>query len=52
MYTAMVVRAALSVPQDVREERAQRLLEKAEETCLVTNSLTSAKRLEAVVTHA
>ena len=52
LFTEFVVRATLSVPQDVREERAQRLLEKAEETCLVTNSLTSAKRLEAVVTHA
>ena len=48
-FTEFVVHATLTVPQDTREERAQRLLEKAEETCLVTNSLSSATRLDAKV---
>ena len=48
-FTEFVVHATLTVPEDTREERAQRLLEKAEETCLVTNSLTSTRRLDAVV---
>lgn len=48
-FTEFVVHATLTVPQDTREERAQRLLEKAEETCLVTNSLTSKRRLDAKV---
>ena len=51
-FTEFVVHATLSVPQDTREERAQRLLEKAEETCLVTNSLTSKTRLNAKVVPA
>jgi len=51
-FTEFVVRATLSVPQDTREERAHRLLEKAEETCLITNSLTSTTTLDAVVLKA
>lgn len=51
-FTEFVVHAMLSVPHDVREERAHRLLEKAEESCLVTNSLTSTTRLDAVVSKA
>ena len=48
-FTEFLVNATLTVPEDTREERAQRLLEKAEESCLVTNSLTSTRRLNAVV---
>lgn len=51
-FTEFVVHATLSVPQDTREERAHRLLEKAEESCLVTNSLTGTTRLDAVVMKA
>ncbi len=51
-FTEFVVNATLTVPEDTREERAQRLLEKAEESCLVTNSLTSTRRLNAVVQRA
>jgi len=51
-FTEFVVNATLTVPEDTREERAQRLLEKAEESCLVTNSLTSTTRLNAVVQRA
>jgi len=48
-FTEFVVRAALAVPQETNEERAHRLLEKAEENCLITNSLTGATHLEASV---
>ena len=33
------MRARLTVPAGANEDRARRLLEKAEKTCLVTNSL-------------
>lgn len=48
-FTEFVIHARLSVPEDTREERARRLLEKAEESCLVTNSLTSTTRLDAAI---
>jgi peroxiredoxin-like protein len=48
-FTEFVVHAILSVPQDANEDRAHRLLEKAEETCLITNSLSSTIRLDADV---
>ena len=51
-FTEFLVNATLTVPEDTREERAQRLLEKAEESCLVTNSLTSTRRLNAVLRRA
>jgi peroxiredoxin-like protein len=51
-FTDFTVRAALSVPQDTNEERALRLLEKAETTCLVTNSLTGHTHLDASVSKA
>jgi len=48
-FTQFVVHATLGIPQDASEERARRLLEKAEGSCLVTSSLACATRLEAVV---
>lgn len=38
-FTAFRVRAALRVPPDTNEERAQRLLARADQSCLITNSL-------------
>ena len=48
-FTHVVLQATLRVPAGVDTARAQRLLEKAEQTCLVTNSLTAECRLEARV---
>ena len=48
-FTAFEVRARLLVPPGTDEDQAQRLLTKAEQTCLVTNSLKVAPHLEAVV---
>ena len=48
-FTEIVVRASLRVPAGTDEAKARRLLEKAEQTCLVTNSLSAARRLEAEV---
>jgi organic hydroperoxide reductase OsmC/OhrA len=48
-FTALEVRARLRVPAGTQEEQALRLLQKAEETCLVTNSLKAPCHLEASV---
>ena len=48
-FTALEVRARLRVPSGANEEQARRLLTKAEETCLVTNSLKVQPHLESVV---
>jgi len=48
-FTALEVQARLRVPAGANEEQARRLLAKAEETCLVTNSLKVRPHLEAVV---
>jgi peroxiredoxin-like protein len=48
-FTAIEVRVRLRVPQGANEDQAHRLLTKAEETCLVTNSLKARPHLEAVV---
>ncbi len=48
-FTELVVNAVLHVPADTDEQKALRLLEKAEETCLITNSMSAARRLNAVV---
>ncbi|MFQ6021237.1 MAG: OsmC family protein [Acidiferrobacterales bacterium] len=46
-FTAVVLTATLRVPSGTDQTKAQRLLEKAKETCFVTNSLTAECRLEA-----
>lgn len=48
-FTAFDIRATLRVPAGANVEQAQRLLVRAEETCLVTNSLKVAPHLEANV---
>ena len=48
-FTALDVRARLRVPAGAKEDQARRLLVKAEETCLVTNSLKVQPHLEAIV---
>lgn len=48
-FVSFRVRAALDVPAGADEARARRLLEKAEENCLVTNSLKATVTLDAEV---
>ena len=48
-FTAFEIRAHLRVPPGAKEDQALRLLTKAEDTCLVTNSLKVKPHLEAVV---
>ena len=49
-FTALEVRARLRLPlSGANEDQARRLLTKAEETCLVTNSLKVRPHLESVV---
>ena len=48
-FTAIEIRARLRVPAGANVDQAQRLLMRAEETCLVTNSLKVAPHLEAAV---
>ena len=45
-FTAFNVRATLQIPEGTRESKAQRLLEMAEKSCLVTNSLIADSHLE------
>ena len=48
-FTALEVHARLRLPSGANEDQARRLLTKAEETCLVTNSLKVRPHLDAVV---
>jgi len=48
-FTEFRVNATLEVPADTDEEKARRLLEKAKNACLVTNSLSSETHLNAEV---
>lgn len=48
-FTEFEVRARLRVPSGARKDQAVRLLTRAEETCLVTNSLKVKPRLESRV---
>ena len=48
-FTAFTVHAHLGVPPGTDVDRAKRVLQKAEDTCLVTNSLTAATHLESTV---
>ena len=48
-FTKFDIHAKLYVPEDANEDRAHHLLEKAEKTCLITNSLLSTIHLDAVV---
>jgi organic hydroperoxide reductase OsmC/OhrA len=48
-FTAFLVRASLQVPAGTNEEQALRLLERAEQSCLITHSLKGTSHLEAKV---
>jgi len=48
-FTELKVRARLRVRSGANEEQARRLLTKAEDTCLVTNSVKVRPHLESVV---
>jgi organic hydroperoxide reductase OsmC/OhrA len=48
-FTSFVVRARLLTPAEVNKEQALRLLARAEQTCLITNSLKASCQLEASV---
>lgn len=48
-FTALEIRARLRVTAGANAEQAQRLLVRAEETCLVTNSLKAKPHLDAAV---
>jgi len=48
-FTGFLVRASLRVPAGTSEEQARRLLARAEQSCLVTNSLKGTTHLEAEV---
>jgi len=43
------VRATLEIPESTNEDKALRMLEKAEKSCLITNSLIADSHLEAEV---
>ena len=49
-FTAFVIRAALTVPPDVSEETARRLLEQTERHCPIARSLKAPVQVEAAVT--
>lgn len=51
-FTEFRVHATLKVPSGTSEEKARRLLEKAEDNCLITNSLSGETRLTAEVISA
>jgi len=48
-FTSFLVRATLQVPPGTDETRARQLLERTEQTCLITQSLKGPSRLEASV---
>jgi organic hydroperoxide reductase OsmC/OhrA len=48
-FTEIVVRATLRVPAGTDQDRATKLLEKAEHVCLVSNSLVAQRRLDSTV---
>lgn len=51
-FTEFKVHATLEVPSGTSEEKARRLLEKAENNCLITNSLSGETHLTAEVISA
>ena len=51
-FTEINVKAHLTIPAGADESRAQRLLEKAEATCFITNSLKAEPHLETTITTA
>ena len=51
-FTSFTVRASLVLPVGADTERARKLLEKAEEICLISNSLKAQTHLEIEITSA
>lgn len=51
LFTEFKIAARLTLPEGSDLERGKRLLEKAEQTCLVTNSLKSQVHLDGTVVH-
>ena len=51
-FTELHIKASLKIPADADADRARKLLEKAEQTCFITNSLKAQKALEIEVTAA
>lgn len=49
-FTEIKVNAELVIPEGADADRAQKLLEKAEQTCFITNSLKADPHLEAKIT--
>jgi hypothetical protein len=45
-FTRFIVRARLTLPAGGDAEKARRLLEKAEQSCLITSSLLAERELE------
>ncbi|MCH8134631.1 MAG: OsmC family protein [Proteobacteria bacterium] len=48
-FTEFNLRVVLEVPAGTDEQKAMRILDKAEHACLITNSMTSETNLDAVV---
>ena len=48
-FTALTINAKLTVPADADQDRAKRLLEKAEAACFITNSLKAEPHLNAEI---
>ena len=48
-FTAFSVKATLEVPEGADEDKALRLMEKADKHCLITNSMFAESHLEATV---
>ncbi len=48
-FTEVVLRALMTIPEGVDRQRALRVMEKAEKSCLITASLSTPVRLEAEV---
>ena len=50
-FTEIQLAVRISVPDDMEEEKVLRVLKKAEETCLITNSLTATVTLNTDITR-
>ena len=48
-FTTVTVKATLTVPAGTDEDKARRLLQKAEDACLITNSMSTDTHLEAAI---
>jgi uncharacterized OsmC-like protein len=48
-FTRVTVRATLTVPAGTDSDKAERLLEKSEEACLITRSMIAESHLEAEI---